>query len=149
MKKIKNIKSILILIAIAMATFTGMSFRNFHRESKFLSALTDKTDAQFLSRAAEINLEEIHLGQLAQKKSTMVDVQELGKMMEKEHKKSLNELTTLANKKGIVLPKTLTAEANEKYKELSDKTDKKFNEEYCELMVKGHTQAIVLFETAS
>jgi putative membrane protein len=108
-----------------------------------------KTDAEFLKDAAEINLEEIKLGQLAQTKSTMAEVKELGQMMVTEHQKSLAELTTLANKKGITIPKSVSAEANEKYNALNSKSEKKFNDDYCEMMVKGHKHAISLFETAS
>ncbi len=56
-------------------------------------------DAQFLATAAEINMEEIQLGQLAQKNSKMGDVKELGKMMETDHSKALKELRDLASKK--------------------------------------------------
>jgi putative membrane protein len=108
-----------------------------------------KTDAEFLKDAAEINLEEIKLGQLAQTKSTMSDVKELGRMMEREHQKSLKELTTLASKKGISVPNSVSAEANEKYNALNSKSEKKFNDDYCDMMIKGHKHAISLFETAS
>jgi len=65
---------------------------NLRRQNKSLLVTTVvKTGAQFLVRAAEIDLEEIQVGQLAQKKSTMIDVQELGKMMETEHTKSLSD----------------------------------------------------------
>src|SRR4051812_40051596 len=55
-------------------------------EAKFDDADKEK-DAKFLVKAAEINLEEIQLGQLAQEKATLTDVKELGKMMEQSHKK--------------------------------------------------------------
>ena len=140
MKNNKFLRNNFLLAAFgAVALFGILAFSNIYV----------KTDAEFLKDAAEINLEEIKLGQLAQTKSTMADVKELGKMMETEHQKSLNELTTLANKKGISLPKSVSAEANEKYNALNSKSEKKFNEDYCEAMIKGHKHAISLFETAS
>jgi len=69
--------------------------------------------------------------------------------MEKGHTQSLSDLTTLASKKGIALPKSVTAEAKEEYKELNNKSEKRFNDEFCEVMIKGHKQAIALFEAAS
>ena len=47
------------------------------------------THSKILVNAAEINLEEIQLGQLAQKYSLNADVKSLGKMMETEHAKKL------------------------------------------------------------
>ena len=151
MKNSKHITITLLLTVLGIVTFMGTSsFSSLRKKSKSVVVTTiEKTDAQFLASAAEINLEEIQLGQLAQKKSTMMDVQELGKMMETEHTKSLSDLTTLASKKGISLPKSVTSEAKEEYKELNNKSEKKFNDEYCELMIKGHKHAISLFETAS
>lgn len=148
MKNSKHINFLAIVVGII--TFTGISaFVN--REKQTKSSITDyvKTDAQFLARAAEINLEEIQLAQLAQRKSMMTDVKELGERMEKSHTQVLSDLTTLANKKGISLPTSVTDEANEEYKELNNKSNKRFNEEYCELVIKEHKQAISLFETAS
>ncbi len=151
MKNRKHIMSNFLMVVFGAATLIGASsFSNLRMQNKSVLITTIvKTDAQFLASAAEINLEEIQLGQLAQKKSTMMDVQELGKMMETEHTKSLGDLTTLASKKGISLPKSVTSEAKEEYKELNNKSEKKFNDEYCELMIKGHKHAIALFETAS
>jgi len=140
-----------LMVVLGTATLIGASsFSNIRMQNKSVIITTIvKTDAKFLASAAEINLEEIQLGQLAQKKSTMMDVQELGKMMETEHSKSLSDLTALAKKKGISLPQSVNSQAKEEYKELNGKSEKKFNDEYCELMVKGHKQAIALFETAS
>lgn len=106
-------------------------------------------DAQFLVEAAEINLEEIHLGQLAQTKSTDGQVKKLGKMMENDHTRSLNELKALASKKGIAIPTTLTEDGKDAYNKLNDRKEDKFNEDYCDMMVKGHKDAIDKFEKAS
>jgi putative membrane protein len=105
-------------------------------------------DAKFLVEAAEINLEEIQLGQLAQQKSNTDHVQELGKMMENDHTKNLEELKALASKKSIVIPEALSKDGQDDYKKLSDKTGKDFDKDYCEMMVKGHKDAIDKFEKA-
>ena len=119
-----------------------------HNEAKFDDTAKEK-DAQFLVNAAEINLEEIALGQLAQKNSMMTDVKNLGEMMEKAHTKSLSELTGLAKKKIITIPTSATDDANDAYEKLSNKTGSDFDTKYCDMMVKGHKNAIELFEKAS
>ena len=116
-------------------------------EAKFNTNKSEK-DAQFLVNAAEISLEEIRLGQLAQKNSKMADVKEMGKMMENAHTKSLADLKALAMKKSITIPTAPTNDAEEAYKKLTDK-DTKFDKEYSDMMVKGHKDAIETFEKAS
>lgn len=119
-----------------------------HNEAKFDNT-SKESDSQFLVDAAEINLEEIQLGQLAQQSSNMSVVKELGMMMEREHTKSLNDITALAGKKMITIPTSLTDDAKKAYEKLNKKSGKEFDEEYCEMMVKGHKDAVALFEKAS
>lgn len=118
-----------------------------HNKAKFDNTANEK-DSQFLVDAAEINLEEIHLGQLAQQNCSMSDVKELGIMMEKEHIKSMTYLTALANKKTITIPTSLTDDAKKAYDKLNKKSGKEFDKDYCEMMVEGHKDAIKLFEKA-
>lgn len=106
-------------------------------------------DALFLVNAAEINLEEIQLGQLAQQKSKAVDVKDYGKMLEDSHRKSLNDLTTLAAKKSIAIPTSLTDKAQVAYKKLMDAADVDFDKLFCDMMVSGHKDAIAKFDKAS
>ncbi len=119
-----------------------------HNEAKFDDTKREK-DAQFLVNAAEINLEEIALGQLAQNSSMMTDVKELGKMMESAHSKSLNDLKALAKKKIITIPTSATDDAKDAYEKLSSKSGSDFDIKYCDMMVKGHKDAISVFEKAS
>jgi putative membrane protein len=117
-------------------------------EVKFDNTNTEK-DAKFLVNAAEINLEEIKLGQLAQQKGTMADVKELGKMMEQAYTKAMAETDTLAKKMLITIPASPTENALEAYKKLNNKSGTDFDKAYCGMMVSGHKDAISLFEKAS
>lgn len=109
----------------------------------------DEKDAGFLVNAAEINMEEIQLGQLAQSKGSISDVKDLGKMMEADHTNVLNELNALAKTKNITLPATYTEKIQQAYEKLNEKTGKEFDKAYCDMMVKGHKDAIDVFEKAS
>lgn len=119
-----------------------------HNDAKFDNTAKEK-DAQFLVNAAEINLEEIELGQLAQQKSKNKLVTDLGKMMQEAHQTSMNDLTALAAKKVITIPNTATENAKEAFKKLDEKSGKEFDNDYCKLMVDGHTKAISIFDKAS
>lgn len=119
-----------------------------HNEAKFDTKSSEK-DAQFLVNAAEINMENVSLGQLAQQNGTMSHVKELGKMVEDAHTKSLADLTALAKTKSVSLPTLQTDNGKETYKKLSDKSTKNFDKSYADLMVNEHKDAIDLFEKAA
>lgn len=118
-----------------------------HNDAKF--ANTKENDANFLVSAAEINLEEIQLGKLAQTNGTSTQVKELGKMMETEHSKALADLQALAAKKQITIPTTLTDDGMNDNKKLMDTKASDFDKEYADMMVSGHKDAISKFEKAS
>lgn len=105
-----------------------------------------KADVLFINKAADINLEEIQLGLLAQKKGKSQQVKALGKMMEAAHTKTLTELTDLAKTKMVTIPTELSFDARAKYDQLNLLSDQAFDKTYAELMVKGHRDAIALFE---
>ncbi len=119
-----------------------------HNDAKFDNNKQEK-DAQFLVNAAEINLEEIKLGQLAQERGRAAHVKELGKMMENEHSKSLVALTALAKTKIITIPSSPTDNALDAYKKLNNKSGNDFDKAYADMMVSGHKDAINIFEKAS
>ena len=107
-----------------------------------------ENDAQFLVNAAENNLEQIQLGQLAQQKGSTTQVKELGKMMEDAHTKSQNDLTALAQRKSIIIPTSATDDTRDTYEDLNEKTGVDFDEAYADKMVNQHEDAIEIFETA-
>ena len=119
-----------------------------HNEAKFENTKIEP-DAQFLVDAAEINLEEIKLSNLALDRSTNDDVKGLAKMISDSHTSSMNDLVGLASKKTISIPTTATNDAEKAYEKLMNKTGNDFDKEYCEMMVKGHKDAISIFSTAS
>jgi putative membrane protein len=110
---------------------------------------TKEMDEKFLMDAAEINLEEIQLGQLAQQKGVSQEVKDLGKMLAESHTKALNELTSLASSKSIAVPTTPTEAVQNTFQNMSEKTGDEFDKAYCNKMVQGHKDAIDKFEKAA
>ena len=66
-------------------------------------------DYHFATEAAQANADEVKLGQLAQQKGTDPAVKQFGQHMVQDHSKANDELTQLAQRKGIELPKELDA----------------------------------------
>jgi len=106
-------------------------------------------DAKFLVDAAEICMEEINLGRLAQQKLSIDCVRETGKLMESEHTKSLNELTVLAQTKMITVPTSETKDAIAANKKLNSKLGNDFGKAYIIILIREHKDAIDLFEKAA
>lgn len=119
-----------------------------HNDAKFEDNQAER-DAQFLVNAAEISLQEVSLGILAQQKGSTSIVKDLGKMMENDHTTALAKLNDLAQTKSITLPSSQTKNSQDNYQKLMSKSGKEFDKEYADMMVKGHKEAIEKFEKAS
>jgi putative membrane protein len=104
-------------------------------------------DSEFLVDAAELDLQEIQLGKLAQQRATSADVKAHGKMMEDEHTIAANALKVLAEAKGITIPTSVTEDGMDAYNKLNDKKGADFDEAYIDDMVKGHKDGISKFES--
>ena len=119
-----------------------------HNEAKFDNNEQEK-DARFLVSAAEANLKQIQLGQLAQQKGNSRHVKELGKMMEDSHTKSQRDLTALAKSKRITIPTSATNDTRDAYEDLNKKSGNDFDKAYADKMISRHEDAIETFEKAS
>lgn len=119
-----------------------------YNDAKFDNNKKEK-DAAFLVKAAEINLEEIQLGQLAQQNGSVAHVKELGKMMVAAHTKSQKDLIVLAESKMITIPNAPTDDAKGAYTKLNKKSGNDFDKAYSDMMVSGHEDAIEVYEEAA
>jgi len=153
----KNIlKSNLLLGTLLVGLVTGItSCHNNQPNDNSTDTTDDQSDTaskwggKFLVKATLINLDEIQLGQMAQKNATTEDAKEMGRMMEADHTKAQNELKSLAKQKSITIPTTLDKDGQDDYNKLNSKTGIDFDKEYCDMMVSGHKDAISLFEKDS
>jgi len=166
MKNLINFKSILVLsVGIAGTLFLAsctekrtLDTKNVaEQQNTAMLAAQDKAilvinkdnDAKFLMAAAEMQLEEISLGKLAQLNGSSPHVKELGKMMQEAHTKTFAELKALAQSKSISIPTSITDDSKDAYEKLEVKTGNDFGKAYSEMMVEHHEDAIELFEKAS
>jgi putative membrane protein len=116
---------------------------------KTILVIENNNDSTFLIKVAEMQLEEIRLGRLAQQKGTTPHVKELGKMMEEGHSKTLASLETLARDNSITIPTTTSSDSEDRYNDLGDETGADFGKAYSKMIVDHHEDAIELFEKAS
>lgn len=146
-----------IILALLMTSF-GCDNANKPKDTKEMAedrnedrfdTRRQEKDADFLVKAAEINLKEIQLGQLARQRGGSDYVRELGRMMEQAHSQSQNDLIVLAQRKAITIPTSLTEDGRDAYEKLGKQSAEDFDLEYADMMVKGHKDAIDKFEKAS
>lgn len=100
------------------------------------------TDADFLEYALENNNFQIEAGKLAMKKGIDQDVKKYATMLVDEHNKSLEELSSLAAKKSLPFPTSLSENINTDYSELSKKIGTNFDKAFILLMVDRHKEAV-------
>jgi putative membrane protein len=95
-------------------------------------------DKMFLRQAAEGNLAEVQLGQLATQKATNDDVKAFGQKMVDDHTALNKDLEPLADSIGVMLPKHMNKADQAEYDKLKGLSGDEFDTEYLTLMVKEH-----------
>lgn len=146
---VRIVLQVFLIVILALGSSFGNLQRANDREQDGIELMTicgAEDDLQFLTHVAEFNMEEVLLGQLAQQKSKVFDIQELGRMMEETHSQSFIDLKELAKKKNLVIPTFPNHKARRNYKKLNKKSENDFDKAYCDLMVEDHKYAITLFE---
>jgi putative membrane protein len=115
-----------------------------------MSAQTvSKKDEKFAKCAAKDGMLEVKLGQLAMANASNADVKKHAAMMVEDHTKANEELKTVAAKKNIALPTTLTEKQQKKYDKMAKLQGKDFDKHYSKCMVKDHKKAVCLFKKES
>lgn len=128
---------------------TDGNMNNRSTDDRTILVIENDNDSSFLIKVAEMQLEEIRLGRLAQQKGTTPHVKELGKTMEDGHTKSLASLETLARVNSIIIPTSASSDSEDHYKDLGEKTGVDFGKAYSQMIIDHHEDAIKLFEKAA
>ena len=107
-----------------------------------------RADRRFVTKAAELNMEEIRLSELAAQQATSPEVRAFAQQLVTDHTQASSELSGIASRKG------LTDLGREDYDQravskLGKKSGADFDKAYIEKMVDAHDDAIDLFEKAS
>jgi putative membrane protein len=89
---------------------------------------------------------EVKMAQLAQQKSSNKEVKDLAQMLEKDHSAVLSELRNYGSSHNVTAPNEETQDAKDKYNDMSKKSGREFDKEWCDLMEKNHKSSIDKFE---
>lgn len=105
--------------------------------------------SDFMTKAASSGMLEVEAGRLAQEKGQNQQVKDFGQMMVTDHTQANDQLKTLASQHNVTLPDSMSQEHMDHMQSLRDKTGAEFDQEYMDLMVTSHEEAVSLFEDAS
>jgi putative membrane protein len=121
----------------------------FSADSTVSTASSEKKNVDFLGNAALIDLAEVSLGKLGDKKAQHPDVKALAQHMLHDHGKHSDQLKKIAAQLRTDLPQKMDAEHQQLYDKLAQLDGKKFDEEFTHAMVEGHKKAIAFYESAA
>lgn len=105
-------------------------------------AKLDRSDENFIKKAAEGGLAEVELGNLAVEKASSNEVKQFGQKMVDDHSKANRELQQLAASKGITLPDKPSMGQRAEKTRLQHASGAKFDKAYMDYMVKDHTNDV-------
>lgn len=105
------------------------------------------SDQQFVDFAAQTDMVEANLGQLAQSVAAAQPVKDYGQMLVTDHTNDYNQLYSAAHQASLTVPNAIDAEHN---KAMIDPFQKlkgaAFDHRYIHEMIVGHTKAIAIYK---
>lgn len=109
----------------------------------------DKDATDFAVTAANGGMAEVAMGKVAQTNAYSQRVKDFGAMMVKDHSEAGDKLKSLAGKKNITLPATLSDKEQKHINDMQKKTGKDFDKAYMSMMLDDHKKDIKEFQKAS
>jgi putative membrane protein len=105
------------------------------------------TDQQFVDFAAQTDMVEANLGQLAETASSSQPVKDYGQMLVTDHTKDFGQLNDVAHQANLNVPNAIDAQHNKMMIDPFQKLkDAAFDHRFIPAMVAGHTQAIAIYK---
>ncbi|MBV9083081.1 MAG: DUF4142 domain-containing protein, partial [Acidobacteriaceae bacterium] len=112
----------------------------------FAQGTLAKADQQFLDTAAQTDMMEAHLGQLAAQQAASSEIKDYAQMLVTDHTNDYTQLGTLATKAGGTIPKGLDAQHEKMIAPFEKLKGAAFDQRYVREMIAGHTKAIAAYK---
>jgi putative membrane protein len=103
-------------------------------------------DRKFMTEAAHTGKAEIEAARMALSKSNNDQIQQFARTMLDDHTEADEELTELAENKGVTLPDEPNEDQQEQAAELKEYSGDEFDAEYMSQQIEAHQTAIDLFK---
>jgi len=128
--------------ACAVITALGLGLLVRHSQAAPAAAMTDQ---QFIDFAAQTDMTEANLGQLAASQASAQNVKDYAQMLVTDHTKDYTQLGTIAGKANLVVPKGLDAAHTKMIAPMQKLNGAAFDHHYVQDMIAGHTKAIAAY----
>ena len=133
------------LMLAAVCCLSLLSMPALGKEKKAAGA--PMTDQQFVDFAAQTDMVEANLGQLAATAATDPSIKDYAQMLVTDHTADYQQLSSVAKQANLTVPSAIDAEHN---KAMIDPFQKlkgaAFDHKYIQEMVAGHTKAIAIYK---
>ncbi len=104
------------------------------------------TDKQFMIQAAKTDMTEAHEGQMAEEQASRADVKAFAKTLVQDYTESYGELTELAAKMGVSIPKGINTAQDPTIRQLTHLKGAGFEREFSKEEIAAERHAIALFK---
>lgn len=104
------------------------------------------TDQEFVDFAAQTDMTEAHLGQMAQEKGESQGVKDYGQMLASDHTNDYNQITSVATKANLTVPKGIDAMHDRLITPLDKLKGAAFDRTFLRDMVTGHEHALSVYK---
>jgi putative membrane protein len=130
-----------MLVGLALAIVAALA-----ASPAIVAAQTATSDAQFIHAAAADNLAEMELGRLAMQRASTDAVKQYGQRIASDHSQAMQELTPIAAKNGVPIPRDLEPTDRALRDRLTSLSGAEFDRTYMNEMVRDHTKAVGDFQ---
>ncbi|HUA17649.1 MAG TPA: DUF4142 domain-containing protein [Bryobacteraceae bacterium] len=110
------------------------------------SSALNKSDRTFLNMAADTNMTEAHLGQMAQTDASASSVRDFGQTLTRDHTNAYQSLTELANQAGVTIPKGIDIRRDHSVEALARLKGANFDRSFLKQEVQDHETALAAFK---
>ena len=113
------------------------------------STASGTTDQNFVEFAAQTDMTEAHLGQLAADQASGQNIKDFAQMLVADHTNDYKQLASVAGKASMDVPKGLDAAHNKMVAPFEKLKGAAFDRRYAHEMVVGHQKAIAQYQQES
>ncbi|HTA41195.1 MAG TPA: DUF4142 domain-containing protein [Bryobacteraceae bacterium] len=125
--------ALLTLFAVTIPAYSAMS----------------SADKQFMMNAARTDMIEAHEGQLAADRATQSDVKDLAKTLVTDHTQDYEQLSVLAAKTGVKIPKGINAAKDPAIAQLNHLKGAGFDRQFTRDEIADHRREVAVFKRES
>jgi putative membrane protein len=106
-----------------------------------------QNEKQFVDKAAQINMTEAHLGQMAQNKGQDQAIKNFGQELVNDHTQAYNRLSAIAQENGYTVPKSIDQQYQSEISNLQNVSGQQFDQQFSQKEVQDHQQALNWFRS--